>query len=39
MEIKNLDNVASNALPKSINDAKIKKLAADARYRDLFKGM
>jgi hypothetical protein len=39
MEIRNGWGLASSALPKSINDDKIKKLAADARYKDLFKGM
>jgi hypothetical protein len=39
MEIKNGWGVSSTALPKSINDAKIKTLAADVRYKDLFKGI
>jgi hypothetical protein len=39
IEIRNGFNVSSTALPKSINDAKIKALATDVRYQDLFKGM
>jgi len=39
MKIVNGWGLASAALPKSINDDKIKKLAADARFKDLFKGM
>jgi hypothetical protein len=39
MEIKNGWGVSSTDLPKSINDSKIKTLAADARYKDLFKGI
>ena len=39
MEIKNIGGVSSTALPKSINDAKIKTLVVDAKYKDLFKGI
>lgn len=38
MDIVNIDNVATTALPKKITDPKIKKLAQDARFKDLFVG-
>ncbi len=39
MIIENLDGVPTASLPKSINDPKIKKLAADARFKSLFKDL
>ena len=39
MELRNGWGVSSTDLPKSLNDSKIKTLAADARYKDLFKGI
>jgi len=38
MDIVNIDNVASTALPKKITDPKVKKLAQDARFKSLFVG-